>query len=72
MFSWADVRAKAFLGFELRQESPALGIANVIGSFTPVERDIRNVKYATSKGKAFYKSARFTLTGEGEESTSHL
>lgn len=72
MFSWTDVRAKAFLGFELGQESPALGIANVIGSFTPVEQDICNVKYATNEGKAFYKSARFTLTGEGEESKRPL
>jgi DNA helicase IV len=67
LFSWADMRAKAFLGFELGQESPALGMANVIGSFTPVEGDICNVKYATSDGKAFYKSARFALTGEGED-----
>lgn len=70
LFSWADARAKAFLGFELGQQSPALGRANIIGSFTPIERDLRDVKYATDQGKAFYKSARFELTGEGQQSFS--
>lgn len=62
LFSWADLRAKAFLGFELGQMSPALGRAKVIGSFTPLDDDIQNVKYTSDDGKFFYKSARDELS----------
>jgi len=64
IFSWADLRAKTFLGFELGQASPALGRANVIGSFTPNEDDIKDVKYITDNGKSYFKSAKVILSGE--------
>lgn len=64
VFSWADLRAKAFLGFELGQQSPALGRANVIGSFTPNDEDIKDVKYISDNGKSYFKSAYAELNGE--------
>ncbi|MGB3725878.1 MAG: hypothetical protein WA981_08935, partial [Glaciecola sp.] len=70
VFSWADARAKTFLSFELGQNSPALGRANIIGSFTPIESDLRDVKYATDQGKAFYKSALLELSGKVQQSFS--
>mgnify|MGYP003636185056 CR=1 FL=1 len=63
LFSWADIRAKAFLGFELGQESPALGRANIIGSFTPQEDDLKDVKYMSDSGKAYFKSALSEING---------
>ncbi|MDG1751650.1 MAG: AAA family ATPase [Thalassotalea sp.] len=63
VFSWADYRAKAFLGFELGQDSPALGRANIIGSFTPNEDDIKDVKYISDNGKSYFKSAHGELSG---------
>ncbi|MCK8102005.1 UvrD-helicase domain-containing protein [Pseudoalteromonas sp. 2CM36K] len=72
LFSWADARAKAFLGFELGQESPALGIASVIGSFTPLEDDLRDVKYVSGEGKAYFKSALAELEGKNIEEESSV
>jgi superfamily I DNA/RNA helicase len=69
VFSWADFRAKAFLGFELGQDSPALGRANTIGSFTPNEDDIRDVKYISDHGKSYFKSANAELNGESISGT---
>jgi len=44
IFSWDDWRAKAFLGFDLDDESPALGIVNLIGNYFPTEDDLTEVQ----------------------------
>ncbi|MEE2003387.1 AAA family ATPase [Alkalimonas sp. MEB108] len=63
LFSWSDWRAKGLLGFELGDESPALGKAILIGDYTPENDDIRDVKYSTNDGKAYFKSALAELSG---------
>lgn len=72
LFSWADLRAKEFLGFELGQKSPLLGKARLIGSFTPIDGDLRDVKYASYEGKAFFKSALSELNGHIEQPNSSM
>ena len=57
LFSWTDWRAKGLLGFELGDRSPKFGEAILIGNYTPVADDIRDVKYSTLNGKAYFKSA---------------
>lgn len=57
VFPWTDFRAKAFLGFELGQRSPALGEASLIGSFKPEGDDLTEVKYHSFSGKAYFESA---------------
>ena len=57
VFQWTDFRAKAFLGFELGQTSPALGDATLIGSFKPEGDDLTEVKYHSFAGKAYFESA---------------
>ena len=61
LFSWDDWRAKAFLGFELGDQSPALGDANLIGRYTPTTDDLTDIQYDTSLGKCYFKSARHEL-----------
>jgi hypothetical protein len=63
LFNWFDYRAKAILGFELGDESPALGKAKLIGSFTPSNDDLKDVKYMSNSGKAYFKSALAELEG---------
>ena len=70
LFSWTDYRAKTVLGFELGDESPALGKASLIGDYTPISNDIRNVKYSSAKGKAYFKSALAELEGKEIEEES--
>lgn len=64
LFNWTDWRAKGILGFELGDESPALGRAILIGDYTPANDDIRDVKYSTNNGKAYFKSALAELEGK--------
>jgi len=61
IFSWDDWRAKAFLGFELGDKSPALGDAGLIGRYTPTTDDLTDIQYDTSLGKCYFKSARHEL-----------
>jgi len=68
-FSWIDTRAKAFLGFELGQGSPALGTASLIGTFKPEEDDLKEVKYHSFSGKAYYESAVDTLSDKPKTNT---
>ncbi|MBW3166476.1 AAA domain-containing protein [Ferrimonas balearica] len=69
VFSWTDIRAKAFLGFELGQQSPALGTARLIGSFKPDHTDLTQVRYQTFQGKAYFPSAESELTGSSRANT---
>lgn len=62
VFPWTDIRAKAFLGFELGQLSPALGKAQLIGSYLPNADDLTEVKYSSFEGKAYYESAKQELS----------
>lgn len=57
IFSWHDYRAKAFLGFELDDESPKLGRATLIGMFKPSNNDLEDVQYVTGEGKSYFPSA---------------
>lgn len=66
IFSWVDIRAKAFLGFELGDVSPKLGTAQTIGVFTPSEQDLINVQYSSGEGKAFYPSATFEMINRND------
>ncbi|MEH6550101.1 MAG: UvrD-helicase domain-containing protein [Pseudomonadales bacterium] len=61
VFSWDDVRAKQFLTFELGDESPALGGADLIGRYSPTDDDLTNVQYDSLLGKGYFKSARQEL-----------
>lgn len=63
IFSWDDWRAKAFLGFELGDDSPALGLVNLIGHFTPTKNDLTEIQYVSERGKAYYDSAKGELEG---------
>lgn len=63
IFSWDDWRAKAFLGFELGDASPALGLANLIGHYTPTQNDLTEVQYVSESGKAYYDTAKGELEG---------
>lgn len=66
VFSWIDPRAKAFLGFELGDNSPLLGRANLIGSFKPSDNDLKEVKYHSFSGKAYFPSAYDELNNIGK------
>ena len=55
IFSWTDWRAKGLLGYELGEESPNLGVANLIGRYLPHEEDLTDVQYASSNGKAYFE-----------------
>lgn len=71
LFTWTDWRAKGLLGFELGDESPALGKVILIGDYTPKNDDICDVKYSTNDGKAYFKSAKAELAGNKlEDETS--
>ncbi|MDM1696670.1 AAA family ATPase [Thiopseudomonas alkaliphila] len=63
IFSWDDWRAKAFLGFELGDASPALGLVNLIGHFTPTQNDLTEIQYVSERGKAYYDTAKGELEG---------
>ena len=62
VLSWDDWRAKAFLGFELGDVSPALGFTDLIGHFSPTEDDLTDIQYDTLFGKQYFKSAKRILT----------
>ena len=72
VFPWTDFRAKALLGFEIGQESPALGSANLIGSFKPKGDDLTEIKYHSFAGKAYFESAQAELNGQSSNSTSTI
>lgn len=63
IFSWDDLRAKRLLGFELGDESPALGSVNLVGHYSPTPDDLTQVQYQTDKGKAYFDSAKDELEG---------
>lgn len=67
VFSWADPRAEALLGFELGDRSPKLGIAQLIGRFKPALDDLTDVQYETENGKAYFKSAKEELNEVDEK-----
>ena len=67
VFSWADPRAEVFLGFELEDRSPKLGLAKLIGRFKPVLNDLTDVQYETVYGKAYFKSAKEELNEINEK-----
>lgn len=71
VFSWTDYRAKAFLGFELGQDSPTFGEAELIGAFSPSDGDLKDIKYQTGKGKAYYKSAKSELENWNNSNQKH-
>jgi len=63
IFSWDDWRAKPLLGFELGDASPALGLVNLIGHYTPTQNDLTEVQYVSERGKAYYDTAMGELEG---------
>jgi len=63
IFSWDDWRAKPLLGFELGDQSPALGFVNLIGHYTPTQHDLTEVQYVSEEGRAYYDAARSELEG---------
>jgi len=63
IFSWDDWRAKPLLGFELGDASPALGLVNLIGHYTPTQNDLTEVQYVSESGKAYYETAKGELEG---------
>lgn len=72
VFSWVDHRAKAFLGFELGDQSPVLGRANLIGTFKPEGSDLKDVKYHSFSGKAYYESAFDELNNNIKDANNKL
>ncbi|QQS55537.1 MAG: AAA family ATPase [Candidatus Competibacteraceae bacterium] len=64
IFPWHDYRARDFLGFELDQESPALGTATLIGMFKPSQNDLEDVQYITNQGKSYFSSAYKAIESE--------
>lgn len=63
IFSWDDWRAKRLLGFELGDESPALGSVNLVGHYAPTSDDLTEIQYQTDRGKAYFDSAKGELEG---------
>ena len=63
IFSWDDWRAKPLLGFELGDSSPALGLVNLIGHYTPIQNDLTEVQYESENGKAYFDTAKGELEG---------
>lgn len=64
IFSWDDWRAKAFLGFDLGSTSPALGVAQLIGKYTPQGDNIIDVQYDSYKGKFYIEDAKSFISGD--------
>ena len=51
------------LGFELGDSSPALGLVNLIGHYTPIQNDLTEVQYESENGKAYFDTAKGELEG---------
>tara|TARA_R110002072_G_scaffold214838_2_gene371968 strand:- start:89 stop:1078 length:990 start_codon:yes stop_codon:yes gene_type:complete len=66
ILSWDDWRAKPLLGYELGDASPALGLVNLIGHYTPTQNDLTEVQYVSGSGKAYYDTAKGELEGSRE------
>lgn len=70
IFSWADVRARAFLQFDVGTQSPALGSAQLIGRYRPDGDNLLDVQYQTRTGKFYFQDAQRELTGSSASVTS--
>jgi hypothetical protein len=66
IFSWDDWRAKRLLGFELGDESPALGLVNLVGHYNPTSDDLTEVQYQSDIGNAYFDSAKGEIEGTNQ------